>query len=127
MATLRTIAPWLHDAAVSDGVSVHERAFLLRALGRVDGPAAVAVARELLIESPWATSEVLGMFGGASDLEVMRSALPQVASREEARTRRHFEAGMRKLERRLAIDGRPNQRLKPLPRGHGSTKPRGAA
>jgi hypothetical protein len=106
MKTLRSIDPWLHDVTASAGVAVHDRSFLLRALGRLDAPAAVSIARDLLVQSPWATSEVLGMFGGAPELELMRRTLPVVASNEEARTRRHFEAGIRKLERRLArIDG----------------------
>lgn len=101
MATLRSVDSWLHEIASSEGVAVHERTFLLRALGRLDPSAAVVTARELVMQSPWATSEVLGMYGGASELVLMRSVLPEVAKREEARTRRHFEAGMRKLERRL--------------------------
>lgn len=102
MKTLRTIDKWLHDVTSSEGVDVHERAFLLRALGRLDPSAAVFTARDLAAQSPWATSEVLGMFGGSRELEFMRSLLPLVASNEEARTRRHFEAGVRKLERRIA-------------------------
>jgi hypothetical protein len=101
IATLRGVDSWLHEVTSSAGVDLHERAFFLRALGRLDPVAAVATARELLIQSPWATSEVLGMYGGAEELDMMRSALLEVAKREEARTRRHFEAGMRKLERRL--------------------------
>lgn len=101
LQTLRSVEAWLRAVVVSEGVAVHERAFLLRALGRLDRPAAVALARELVVESPWAASEVLGMFGGPDELQLMRLALSGVASQQEARTRRHFEAGMRKLERRL--------------------------
>lgn len=101
MKTLRSIEGWFHEVTSSEGVELHERAFLLRPLGRLDPSAAVSVARDLALESPYATSEVLGMFGGPNELPFMRSLLPEVASREEARTRRHFEAGIRKLERRF--------------------------
>lgn len=102
MQTLRSIDRWLHEVVGSSGVSVEDRTFLLRALGRLDARACIATARAFIVESPWATSEALGMFGGPSELALMRSKLPEVARREEARTRRHYEAGMRKLERRLS-------------------------
>lgn len=104
--TLLSIKSWLHKVSVSDGVDIHDRATFLRALGRLDPNSAVAIASDLLEKSPWFCSEVLGMFGGEDELKLLRKLFPIIAKNEEARTRRHFEAGIKKLERRTISEKR---------------------
>lgn len=105
MRTLRSIEPWLYDAVTRDGLPVHERALLMRPLARLDSAAAVAVARMLLDESPWASAELLGMHGGYADLEFLDSRLSHYRQRGFAEDRRKLEAAIRKIGRRLVRAG----------------------
>lgn len=101
MRTLRPIEPWLSEAVTGDGFPVHERALLMRPLARIDRAGAVAVARALLDESPWASAELLGMHGGDADLELLDSRLRRYRQRGFVEDRRKLEAAIRKIGRRL--------------------------
>ena len=100
-----TIEPWLYDAVTRDRFPVHERALLMRPLARLDSAAAVAVARMLLDESPWASAELLGMHGGDADLELLDSRLPRYRQHGFAEDRRKLEAAIRKIRHRLVRAG----------------------
>ncbi len=98
--TLRSLDDWLHDITARPRATVHERAFLLRPLARIDPATALRLARELFDESQWAASDVLGMFGGREELDFLRFKRLGLRKRGMAEMRRRVEVAIRKLEKR---------------------------